>query len=207
MTEKGLIVVISAPSGTGKGTVIKEVRNRHARFEFSVSATTREIRKGEKQGVDYFFVSRDEFLRMIHNDELVEWVEYCGNFYGTQRKAVEDCCGKGNDIFLDIEVQGALAIKRRYPESVHIFMLPPSFQELERRISKRGTETDEEIRNRIQKAVDEIQYMKEYDYVFINRSIDESVENVLTIIKAEKMRQDRNQDILKSIINEEGDEI
>ena len=206
MTDKGLIIVISAPSGTGKGTVINEVAKRHERFKFSVSATTREVRKGEKEGVDYFFVSKDEFKSMIDNDELVEWVEYCGNFYGTQKIFVEDCCCKGNDIFLDIEVQGALAIKRKYPKSVHIFMLPPSFSELERRISKRGTETDEEIRNRIQKALDEVQYIKGYDYVFINCSVEESVENVLTIIKAEKMRLDRNQDILTTITNEEGDE-
>ncbi len=199
MSEKGLIVVISAPSGTGKGTVIKKVRKRHDGFEFSVSVTTRARREGEEEAVDYFYVSEDSFKQMIDNDELIEWVRYCGNYYGTPRKYVEDCCDSGRDVFLDIEVEGALNIKKKYPDSVHIFMLPPSLWELKRRISKRGTETEQDIERRIEKALSELLYLKEYDYVFFNTDVDESVENVLTILRSEKMKVGRNLNILNKI--------
>jgi guanylate kinase len=199
MSEKGLIVVISAPSGTGKGTVIKKVRERHEKFEFSVSVTTRPRREGEREGVEYFYVSEDSFGKMIENDELIEWVRYCGNYYGTPRKYVEDCCGSGRDVFLDIEVEGALNIKRMYPDSVHIFMLPPSIDELKRRINKRGTESAQDIEKRINKALSELLYLKEYDYVFFNSDVTEAVESVLTILRAEKMKVDRNKNIMEKI--------
>jgi guanylate kinase len=199
MSEKGLIIIISAPSGTGKGTVIKEVQKKHAGFLFSVSVTTRGKRDYEKEGVDYFFVDTETFKGMIDNGDLVEWVVYCDNYYGTLRKYVEDQRDSGYDIFLDIEVQGALNIKEKYPESVHIFMLPPSMAELERRIEGRGTESRPVIEKRIKKALSELQYIPRYDYVFFNDDVERSVDNVLTIICAEKMRQTRNKDILNKM--------
>ena len=204
MNDKGLIVVIAAPSGTGKGTVIKVVQKLHDKFKYSVSVTTRKKRDGEVEGRDYIFTDVDTFKRMVENDEFTEWVEYCRNYYGTPKKQLQDCCDKGYDVFLDIEVEGAVNIKKRHPESVHIYMLPPSFEELEKRIKGRGTETDASIIMRFERAVSELQYLSEFDYVFINDNVDLSVENILTIIRSEKMKENRNKNILKKIRSKEG---
>ena len=204
MNDKGLIVVIAAPSGTGKGTVIKAVQKLHDKFKYSVSVTTRKMRDGEVEGRDYIFTDVDTFKRMVENDEFTEWVEYCRNYYGTPKKQLQDCCDKGYDVFLDIEVEGAVNIKKRHPESVHIYMLPPSFEEIKKRIKGRGTETDASIIMRFERAVSELQYLSEFDYVFINDNVDLSVENILTIIRSEKMKENRNKNILKKIRSKEG---
>lgn len=199
MFRKGLLVVLSAPSGTGKSTVAKLLVERNKRLRLSVSATTRSPRRGEVEGRDYFYKTTDEFKSMIENDEFVEWVEYCGNYYGTPRKYIEDSISEGYDVLLEIEVEGAARIKEKYPDSVLIFMLPPSFDELKRRIEGRGTEKPEVIQNRLNQAEREIRCIDMYDYVVINDSIDNAINSINIILEAEKAKVKRNKDLLKQI--------
>jgi len=199
MFQKGLLVVLSAPSGTGKSTVSRLLVQRNDRLRLSVSATTRAPRKNEVEGKDYFYKTTDEFKNMIENDEFVEWVEYCGNYYGTPKKYIEDSVENGYDVLLEIEVEGAAKIKEKYPDCVLIFMLPPSFDELKKRIEGRGTEKPEVIENRLKQAKREIEYIDMYDYVVINDSLDNAINSVNIILEAEKSKVKRNKDLLKHI--------
>ncbi|HHW00510.1 MAG TPA: guanylate kinase [Clostridiaceae bacterium] len=199
MFQKGLLVVLSAPSGTGKSTVARLLVQRNSRLRLSVSATTREPRKGEVEGKDYFYKTVDEFKSMIENDEFVEWVEYCGNYYGTPKKYIEDSIENGFDVLLEIEVEGAAKIKEKYPDCVLIFMLPPSFDELKKRIEGRGTEKPEVIENRLNQARREIKCIDMYDYFVINDSIDNAINSVNIILQAEKSKVKRNKDLLEHI--------
>ncbi len=199
MIRRGLLVVLSAPSGTGKSTVAKLLVERNKRLRLSVSATTRAPRRGEVEGRDYFYKTVDEFKNMIEHNEFVEWVEYCGNYYGTPKKYIEDSINEGFDVLLEIEVEGAARIKEKYPDSVLIFMLPPSFDELKRRIEGRGTEKPEVIQNRLNQAEKEIKCIDMYDYVVINDSIDNAINSINIILEAEKAKVKRNKDLLKQI--------
>jgi len=199
MLQKGLLVVLSAPSGTGKSTVSRLLVQKNNRLRLSVSATTRAPRKNEVEGKDYFYKTTEEFKKMIENDEFVEWVEYCGNYYGTPKKYIDDSIEKGFDVLLEIEVEGAAKIKEKYPDCVLIFMLPPSFEELKRRIVGRGTEKPEIIENRLNQAKKEIKCIDMYDYVVLNDSIDNAINSVNTILEAEKAKVKRNKDLLKQI--------
>lgn len=199
MFREGLLVVVSGPSGTGKGTLVKLIRERDENIRLSVSATTRLPRKGEKNGESYFFKTINEFKEMISCDQLVEWVEYCDNFYGTPRKYIEECNENGLDVILEIEVEGALKIKNKFPDCVSVFILPPSFEELEKRIVGRGTEDSSVIAKRLRKARSEIDFLDKYDYVIVNNDIDDAVNEIISIIKAEKLRITRNVDILNKI--------
>jgi len=199
MFQKGLLVVLSAPSGTGKSTVSRLLVQRNDRLRLSVSATTRAPRKNEVEGKDYFYKTTDEFKNMIENDEFVEWVEYCGNYYGTPKKYIEDSVENGYDVLLEIEVEGAAKIKEKYPDCVLIFMLPPSLDELKKRIEGRGTEKPEVIENRLKQAKREIEYIDMYDYVVINDSLDNAINSVNIILEAEKSKVKRNKDLLKHI--------
>lgn len=199
MFHEGLLVVVSGPSGTGKGTVLKFLKQENANVRYSVSATTRKPREGETEGLSYFFKTVEEFKAMIENDELLEWDQYCDNYYGTPKKYIEDSMKQGYDVILEITVEGALLIKEKYPDSVSIFILPPSFEELQRRIMGRGTEKPEVIAKRMEKAKWEMQFVKSYDYVVINDEIDSAAEKINDIISAEKLRYNRNTDILKEI--------
>ena len=154
--ERGILIVLSGPSGVGKGTVCAALRKVAPDIVYSVSATTRSPRQGEVDGVNYFFKTREQFQQMIETDEVLEWAEYVGNFYGTPRRFVEETLRSGQDVILEIEVQGALQVKQKFAEGVFIFLLPPSLDELENRIVTRGTETDEVIRSRMSVAMDEI---------------------------------------------------
>ena len=145
---KGIIVVISGPSGSGKGTIVNELI-KNEQYALSISATTRKPRIGEKEGIHYFFMSKEEFLEMINKEELVEWAEFCDNYYGTPKSYIEDKINKGKDVILEIEVQGALQVKKIYPEAILIFIIPPSLTELKNRLLKRGTETSEIIEKRL----------------------------------------------------------
>ncbi|MFZ5987108.1 MAG: guanylate kinase [Bacillota bacterium] len=196
MFREGLLVIVSGPSGAGKGTLLNLIKEREKNISFSVSATTREPRKGEAEGVNYFFKSHDEFKSMIENDELVEWVKYCDNYYGTPRKYIEDTIKSGLDCLLEIEVEGASNIMKRYPDCVSLFILPPSFEELKRRIEKRGTEEADVIKKRLDKARNEIAYAQRYDYVIINDKIEDSVNSLRCILQAEKLKFKRNRNIL-----------
>lgn len=199
MFREGLLVVVSGPSGTGKGTVLNSIRQKESNIKFSVSATTREPRTGEVDGVNYFFKTNEEFEAMIKNDELVEWVRYCDNYYGTPRKYIEDTVKSGYDCLLEIEVEGALNIKKMYPDCVSIFILPPSFEELRRRIEGRGTEKPEVIEKRMEKALKEMNYVDRYDYVVVNDDIEKAVDSICYILASEKLKFNRNKNILKSI--------
>lgn len=199
MFREGLLVVVSGPSGTGKGTLLSNIRQKENYIKFSVSATTREPRNGEVDGVNYFFKTHEEFNSMIKNGELVEWVKYCDNYYGTPKKCIEDTIKSGFDCLLEIEVEGALNIKNIYPDCVSIFVLPPSFDELRRRIEGRGTEKPEAIEKRMEKAIKEMKYVDKYDYVVVNDDIEEAVNSIKCILASEKLKFDRNINILESI--------
>ncbi|HOM02454.1 MAG TPA: guanylate kinase [Acetivibrio sp.] len=197
MYREGLLVVISGPSGAGKGTLLNLLRDLGGdSIRFSVSATTRKPRKGEVDGVNYFFKTKEEFKLMIENDELFEWVEYCDNFYGTPKKYVEDSVKEGYDCFLEIEVEGAAKVMKAYPECVSVFILPPSFEELRRRIEKRGTEDVEVVNKRLDRAREEIAYASNYDYIIVNDDLKDAVENLRCIIRAEKLKSGRNREFL-----------
>jgi len=199
MFREGLLVVVSGPSGTGKGTVLNYLREREKSIKFSVSATTRQPRSGEVDGVNYFFKTNEEFENMIKNGELVEWVRYCDNYYGTPKKCIEDTIKSGYDCLLEIEVEGALNIKKIYPDSVSIFILPPSFEELRRRIESRGTEKPEVIEKRMEKALKEMKLIDKYDYVIINDEVEKAVNSICYILASEKLKSSRNKNILESI--------
>ncbi len=196
MFHKGLLVVVCGPSGVGKGTLLDGVLKSDANIKFSVSATTRVPRDGEIDGEDYFFVSEEKFKDMIENDELVEWVKYVDHYYGTPGKFVESSLDAGVDIVLDIEVEGAHNIKNKYPESVLVFVLPPSLDELKRRIENRATEEKETIEKRLDRAKIELSYVKNYEYVVVNDNIDEAIAELRSIIMAEKLRVERNTELI-----------
>ncbi|WGD97216.1 guanylate kinase [Bacillus safensis] len=192
MKERGLLIVLSGPSGVGKGTVRQAIFSQEdTKFEYSISVTTRKPREGERNGVDYFFKTREEFEHMIENKKLLEWAEYVGNYYGTPVDYVEQTLSEGKDVFLEIEVQGALQVREAFPEGLFIFLAPPSLSELQNRIITRGTESEELIRNRMEAAKEEIEMMDAYDYVVENDDVELACERIKAIVLAEHLRRDR----------------
>ena len=198
--QKGILFILSGPSGVGKGTVRQRLFEQETNLKYSVSATTRKKRPGEKEGVDYFYKTEEEFKQMIANGELLEYARYVNNYYGTPKKYVEEQLALGNDVFLEIEVQGALQVKKNFPEGVFIFLCPPSLEELKNRIMNRGTETDALIRNRLKEASKEIEMMSEYDYVVVNDDVDKAVEKVKAIIVSEHCKRERIEKQYKKIL-------
>ncbi|MBT2756070.1 guanylate kinase [Mesobacillus foraminis] len=194
MQEKGLLIVLSGPSGVGKGTVRKELFSQpDTAFEYSVSATTRLPREGERNGIDYFFKTREEFEEMIKHDKLLEYAEFVGNYYGTPVDYVRETLDSGKDVFLEIEVQGASQVRSKFPEGLFIFLAPPSLSELENRIVTRGTETEDLIRSRMRAAREEIEMMELYDYVVENDQVELASERIKAIVVAEHCRRERVQ--------------
>lgn len=189
--QKGLLIVLSGPSGVGKGTVCSFLREKQADIVYSVSATTRKPRTGEIDGVNYFFKEQEEFKDMIKNEQLLEWAEYCNNCYGTPRSFVEETLNSGKDIILEIEVQGALKVKNKFPEGIFIFLIPPSLDELKNRITYRGTESINIISNRMDAAKEEMKMMRHYDYAVVNDEVPIAVKKVQSIIEAERLRKER----------------
>lgn len=183
--SKGLLIILSGPSGVGKGTVCTALRPRMPELVYSVSATTRSPREGEQDGINYFFKSREQFLDMIEDDKLLEYAEYVGNYYGTPRDFVEQTLESGRDIILEIEVQGALKVKEKFPEGIFVFLLPPSMDELKDRIRGRGTEHPDVISHRMSVAEDEIGLIRHYDYAVVNDEIDLACKRIESIIIAE----------------------
>ena len=174
----GKLFVISGSSGVGKGTVINEFLHRHPEFKLSISCTTRGMREGEEHGVNYFFLSKEEFKNCIDNNEFLEWAEFSGNFYGTKKEFVENCLSKGENLILEIDTKGALNVKKIMPEANLIFIAPPSIEELEARLRGRHTETEEAIQKRLASIKSEIENSKHYDFVVINDTVENAVKKI-----------------------------
>ena len=191
MKKEGMLVIISGPSGAGKGTVVTELI-KTGEFSLSISATTRKPRPGEIDGTHYYFYDKETFETMQKKNQLLEWAEFCGNYYGTPRKYVEKQMAEGKNVILEIEVQGALQIKELYPECVLVFLIPPNLEELGRRLIKRGTEDKQTINRRIHRALEEMEFILQYDYIVINETIKKATEDICAIVKAESMKSSRN---------------
>lgn len=199
LANKGLLVVLSAPSGGGKDTVLAELKKRGLNIKQSISATTRAPREGEKDGVDYWFISQDDFKKKISEDYFLEYVNYGTNFYGTPRKAVEQLIDSGYNVFLKIEVEGGSNIKRLFPDAVLVFITPPSFETLKSRLISRGTETEADLERRFEIARKEYERASEYDYVVINDSLEQCADDICSILVAEKYRYGRMKSFVDNI--------
>lgn len=193
MTNDGLLIVISGPSGAGKGTICQALSEDRDLW-ISISATTREPRAGETDGVNYYFLKKHEFLQKIENDDFFEYAEVYGNYYGTPKWKALEAIYSGKDVLLEIDIQGALKVKQQYPEGVFIFILPPSMEELKKRIINRGTESEESLIRRFESAYHEINYMSKYNYAVVNDTVENAVDKIKAILTAEKCRVDRFKD-------------
>ena len=199
MKRKGIIIVVSGFSGAGKGTIMKELTKRYDQYALSISATTRKPREGEENGREYFFITTEEFEKLIAEDGLIEHAKYVNNYYGTPRKYVEEKLSQGIDVILEIEIQGALQIKEQYKDAVLLFVMPPSAQVLEKRLRGRCTETDEVIAKRLARAKEEAVGIEKYDYIVVNDDLDECVEKVHEIISSAHNTPDRNADFINEM--------
>ncbi|MDF7627414.1 guanylate kinase [Lactobacillaceae bacterium L1_55_11] len=192
MTQRGLLIVLSGPSGVGKGTVRKAIFEEPGiDFRYSISATTRKPRDGEVDGQDYFFVSRDEFEQKIQNGDMLEYAQYVNNYYGTPKSFIDETLASGRDVFLEIDVQGALQVKTKMPEGVYIFLTPPDLTNLRWRLEGRGTDSEEIIDQRVAAAKNEIKMMINYNYAVENDVVDNAVQRIKAIITAERLRVTR----------------
>lgn len=199
--KKGLLIVISGPSGTGKGTICKELMKNN-NFWFSVSSTTRDPREGEIHGESYYFMDKEKFEDNIKENDFLEYAKVYDNYYGTPKSKVIEMLDKGKDVILEIDIQGALQVKENYKEGIFIFLLPPSMEELKNRIINRGTETEESIMKRFKSAYKEINYVSKYNYAVVNDQIHDAVKKIQSIIVAEKCRVDRIKDSI--LLSKEG---
>ena len=200
--SKGILAVVSGFSGAGKGTVMKRLLEKHDDYALSISVTTRAPRQGEEDGREYFFRTREEVEKLIADDQLLEYAEYVGNYYGTPRFYVEEMLSKGKNVILEIEIQGAMKIKEKIPEAILIFVTPPSIKELEERLTGRGTESQEVIHSRLMRAAEESEGMENYDYLLVNDEVDSCVERLHQIVLSEQSRARRNEDFIKTIQEE-----
>ena len=200
--QKGLLVVISGASGTGKGTVCKKLLAENPEMFYSISATTRNPRAGETDGVEYFFVTLDEFKNWIAEEKFLEYAEVYGNFYGTPIHKIEERLERGEDVLLEIDIQGALNVMKKRPDGVYIFLLPPSLDELKNRIQGRGTESPEVLDVRLKAAANEIAVGKNYQYAVVNDTVENAVEKIKMILAAERCKVNRNSILFKNLLGE-----
>ncbi len=199
---KGILLIVSGPAGSGKGTVVSKLISAHEEIALSVSATTRQPRPGEQNGVHYHFITKDDFEKRIKNGEILEYTTYCENYYGTPLKEVNEALLSGKDIILEIEVDGAMQVKKKLPEAVTVMLTPPDKETLENRLRSRGTETDEVIAWRLERAKEEIALMPEYDYSVVNEDgrADECADLIYSILRAEHQKTAYTKDIIKKFI-------
>ncbi len=200
MGKKGILAVVSGFSGSGKGTLMKELMSRYPQtYALSVSATTRSPREGEEEGREYFFKTKEDFEKMIAKDELIEYAKYVENYYGTPRAYVEKKLDEGMDVILEIEIQGALKVRERFPDTLLLFVTPPTAEELRARLIGRGTETMDVIKSRLDRACEEAKGMGAYDYLIVNDDLNDCVEKMHAIIQGEHQRSSRNEEFMRKI--------
>ena len=200
--SKGVLAVVSGFSGAGKGTIMKALLKEYDDYALSISVTTRSPRPGEEDGREYFFRTREEVEKMIAEDQLLEYAEYVGNYYGTPSFYVEDMLARGKNVILEIELQGAMQIKQKNPEAVLVFITPPSFEELKNRLIGRGTETEEVINSRLARAAEEAEEMDKYDYIVVNDQVEDCVHCLHQIILSERCKVHCNEELIKTIQEE-----
>ena len=202
MKQQGILAVVSGFSGAGKGTLMKALLEKYDNYALSISATTRKPREGEVHGREYFFLSVEEFEALIEKDQLIEHARYVSNYYGTPRSSVEEKMAEGKDVILEIEIQGALKVKEKFPETLLIFVVPPSAQELKKRLIGRGTETMEVIEQRLKRATEEAEAMDSYDYILVNDDLNKAVEDLHNLIQAQHMQAGNNEELIKTMKEE-----
>lgn len=188
LNSRGILLCVSGPSGVGKGTVIEAACKKNSRLCHSVSVTTRAPRRGEQEGISYYFRTTENFERMIESGDILEYDQYCGNYYGTPRQPIEDKLAVGIDIIMDVTVPGSLATIKNFPEAISVFLLPPSIGELKNRLIGRGTEEDEAVQKRMKKSLEEIKLAYKFQYVIVNHDVKQTAEKILAIMAAEKQR-------------------
>ena len=202
MKQQGILAVVSGFSGAGKGTLMKALLEKYDNYALSISATTRKPREGEVHGREYFFMSVDEFEALIANDQLIEHAKYVSNYYGTPRSYVEEKMAEGKDVILEIEIQGALKVKEKFPETLLIFVVPPSAEELKKRLIGRGTETMEVIEQRMNRATEEAEAMDAYDYILVNDDLNQAVESLHNLIQSQHMQARCNAELINTMKEE-----
>lgn len=198
--NKGLVFIISGPSGSGKDTLLVELFKKRPNIKFSISSTTRNMRQGEKEGEKYNFITRQKFESMIENNELLEYNEYVGNYYGTPLSPVKEATKNGFDMMIEVDVNGAFNIRKKLPEAISIFIMPPSFEELKRRLCGRGTETQDVINQRMNAALGEIKRAVEYDYIVVNADIEKAVDDIISIIESNHLKLENQKDIIYEVL-------
>ncbi len=202
MSKKGILMVISGFSGSGKGTIVRNMMEKYDNYALSISMTTREPRQGERDGIEYFFVTKEKFEQTIEEDGLIEYANYCGNYYGTPRAYVEEQLNAGRDVILEIEIQGALKVKKRFPESLLVFVTPPNAKELKKRLIGRGTETPEVIEQRLSRAYEESEGVEAYDYIVVNDDLMTCVEEIHFLVEAARRAPLRREALIQQIRKE-----
>lgn len=200
--NKGRVYIISGPSGSGKDTVLKKIFERFPDVAFSISSITRDMRPGEVEGEKYNFVTREHFEKMLNNDELLEYNVFVGNYYGTPKAPVINCVNSGRDMIIEVDVNGAEQIRKKMPDAVSIFVMPPSFETLKQRLSGRGTDSQEVIEKRLAESLREVSAAKNYDYIVVNDELQNAVNAVAEIMNADKFKTDRNLDFINQVLSE-----